>query len=481
MIATFVVYLALVFLVGLFAERYISKSEEGYYLGDRNFGPVATAISAGATDTSGWIFIGAAGYSYVAGISTMWMLPGFVVGYFINWFVVAPRLRRLGTEYNCLSIPDFFEKRYGSNLLKITSSVIIAIFFIAYMGSQLTAAGKAFHTIIDIDYNTGLIFSAFFVLAYTVFGGYRAVVWTDVIQGFIMIMVLVTFPIYMIIKLGGWESFFAQLGQLDPVLLTPAGGSVGAAAFGIIVGLVGFGLGEPGQPHIIQRFLSAKDDKSIREGTFIAMVWVIIVMMGSNLLGLIGRILTPSLADPEYVFPQLVMETMHPILIGVVLGAIFAAIQSTFSSQLMVATQSLASDLLRSISKREYSNKQVITISRITMVILSILATGLALMDIQAVFTLVLYAWAGLGASFGPLIILALYSNAVTKWGAFWGMISGTVTVVIWKSTPYSVYLYEIIPGMLVSTIVILTVSKWTSVAKRDSIPDEAKTGMINR
>ncbi len=479
MIATFVIYLVLVFLIGIMAERFMSKSEEGYYLGDRNFGPVATAISAGATDTSGWIFIGAAGYSYVAGISTVWMLPGFVIGYFINWFVVAPRLRRMGAEYKCLSIPDFFEKRYHSSLLKIVSSIIIAVFFIAYMGSQLTAAGKAFHTIIEIDYNTGLVFSAFFVLAYTVFGGYRAVVWTDVIQGFIMIMVLVTFPIYMIIKLGGWESFFAQLGQIDPILLTPAGGSVGAAAFGVIVGLVGFGLGEPGQPHIIQRFLSAKDDKSIREGTFIAMVWVIIVMVGSNLLGLIGRIVIPNLTDPEYVFPTLVMGTMSPVVIGIVLGAIFAAIQSTFSSQLMVATQSLASDLLRSISKREYTNKQLVRISRITMVVLSILATVLAFMDIQAVFALVLYAWAGLGASFGPLIIFALYSNIVTKWGAFWGMISGTLTVVIWKSTPYADYLYEIIPGMIVSAIVILVVSKLTASSERVRLSEKADTRAV--
>lgn len=331
------------------------------------------------------------------------------------------------------------------------------------MASQLSAAGKTFNSILNLNFNTGIIFCALFVVGYCIFGGYRAVVWTDVIQGIIMLFVLVAFPAYMIIKLGGWNEFFAKVGQIDPILLTPAAGSVGAAAFGLILGLLAFGLGEPGQPHITQRFLSAKDDAAIRNGTFIAMIWVIIVMTGSNLLGLIGRILIPNLKDAEYVFPQLVMNTMHPVIVGFVLGAICAAIQSTFSSQMMVATQALASDLLKSVSKRTFSSRELLLISRSTMVGLGILATGLALLNIQAVFYLVLYAWAGLAASFGPLLILSLYSKAVTRQGAFWGMIVGTLATIIWKSTPYSAYVYEIIPGMLLSTLVILFVSKITA------------------
>lgn len=466
MIAVFIGYLILVFFVGFAAQRFISKSEEGYYLGDRNFGPVATAISAGASDTSGWIFIGAAGYSYVSGISTMWMLPGFIAGYLLNWFVVAPRFRRSGKELGALSLPDYFSKRFHDpkNSLKMLAAAIIAIFFIAYMASQLTAAGKALNAIIEFDYNWGLVLSAAFVIGYSIFGGYRSVVWTDVTQGLIMMAVLVIFPLYMILfQLGGFREFFTTLEMIDPVLLSAGGGTSGAVGFGVILGLIGFGLGEPGQPHIIQRFLSAKDDQTIRQGSVIAMVWVIIVMTGSNLLGLIGRILVPVIDDPEYIFPQVTMDIMHPIIAGIVIGAIFAAIQSTFSSQLMVATQSIASDLLKSITKKEYTSKQNVTISRITMILLGVLSTGLALMNLKAVFDLVLYAWAGLAASFGPLLIFSLYSNKVTRQGAFWGMITGSVVTIVWINASLSSYIYEIIPGMLSAAIVIYFVSKATA------------------
>ncbi|WP_085506150.1 sodium/proline symporter [Thalassobacillus devorans] len=465
MITTFVIYLIAVFAIGVVAERFITKSEAGYYLGDRSFGPVATAISAGATDTSGWIFIGAAGASYVGGISTMWMLPGFVIGYFLNWFIVAPKLRRYGQEKNCLSLADFFEKRFydKSHLLKVTTSIIIVIFFVAYMASQLTAAGKALDAIVNLNFNTGLVLCAAFVLGYAVFGGYRSVVWTDVIQGFIMMGVLVFFPAYMIIQLGGWNSFFNQAANIDPMLLSSTGGATGALGFGVLIGLIGFGLGEPGQPHIVQRFLSAKDDQSIRQGTFIAMIWVIIVMTGSNLLGLIGRIMLPNLSDAEYVFPQLTSDIMPPVVSGIVIGAIFAAIQSTFSSQVMVATQAIASDIFKSVVKKEFTDQQYLKISRVTMVLLGIVATSVALMNIQAVFTLVLYAWAGLASAFGPLLILSLYSNTVTKWGAFSGMLAGALTAIIWVNTPYAAYLYELIPGVIVSFIVIIVVSKLTT------------------
>ncbi|MDI2587584.1 sodium/proline symporter [Psychrobacillus sp. NEAU-3TGS] len=465
MLTVFCVYLVVVFVIGIMAERRMSKSEEGYFLGDRNFGPWATAISAGATDTSGWIFIGAAGYAYTAGISTMWMLPGFIVGYLINWFAVAPRLRKEGEELGALSLVDYFSLKLKDrkNMIKIVASIIVIIFFTAYLASQLTAAGKALNSIVDFDYSWGLVLSAVFVLGYSVFGGYNSAVLTDLFQGLLMLAVLLLFPAYMIFfEFGGPVEFFHILYTLDPVLLSYAGGATGAAAFGIIVGLVGFGLGEPGQPHIVQRFLSAKDDKTVRQASLIAMFWVVVVMMGSNLLGLIGRILIPDLTDPEYVFPTLVGDTMHPIIAGVVIGAIFAAIQSTFSSQLMTVTQSFASDLLKVITKKTYTNEQMIKISRITMLVFGIIATGIALMDIQAVFELVLYAWAGLAASFGTVLLLVLYTNLVTKWGAVWGMITGTVVTMVWINTPWVAYMYELIPAAIISVIVILVVSKFT-------------------
>ncbi|MFY0762453.1 sodium/proline symporter [Metabacillus dongyingensis] len=483
MFTVFLIYLALVFFIGLAAERFISKSEEGYYLGDRNFGPLATAISAGASDTSGWIFIGAVGYAYVAGISTMWMLPGFVAGYLLNWFVVAPRFRRSGEELGALSLPDYFGKRFRDpkNLLKISAGIIIAFFFIAYMASQLTAAGKALSAIVSYDYTWGLILSAAFVTGYSIFGGYRAAVWTEVSQGLIMLGVLILFPLYMILfPLGGFGEFFNTLQSIDPILLSANGGTGGAIGFGVILGLIGFGLGEPGQPHIIQRFLSAKDDQTIRQGSVIAMIWVIVVMTGSNLLGLIGRIMVPDIDDPEYVFPQLTMDIMHPAIAGIIVGAIFAAIQSTFSSQLMVATQTIASDLLKSLSKKTFTPKQMVTISRVTMILLGILSTGLALLNVQAVFNLVLYAWAGLAASFGPLLIISLYTKWVTRQGAFWGMITGAVVTITWINSPLVTYVYEIIPAMLASTTVIYLVSKATAKKEAPFLNSEEEQKTTN-
>ncbi len=473
MLIVFCIYLVIVFAVGVLSERRMTKSEEGYFLGDRNFGPWATAISAGATDTSGWIFIGAAGYAYAAGISTMWMLPGFIVGYLINWFAVAPRLRKEGAELGALSLVDFFSLKLKdrTNVIKIVASIIVIIFFTAYLASQLTAAGKALNSIVDINYSLGLILSAAFVLGYSIFGGYNSAVLTDLFQGLLMLSVLLIFPLYMIIfELGGFGNFFNTLYSIDPILLSSAGGATGAAAFGIIIGLVGFGIGEPGQPHIVQRFLSAKDDKTIRQASLIAMFWVVVVMIGSNLLGLIGRILMPGLADPEYVFPTLVSDTMHPIIAGIIIGAIFAAIQSTFSSQLMVATQSFASDLLKAVTKKKFSDIQMIRISRVTMVGFGIIATLIALMEIQAVFELVLYAWAGLAASFGTVLILLLYTKKVTKWGAVWGMITGSAMTIVWINTPWAGYMYELIPAAIASVIVILVVSKFTKEVEEETV-----------
>lgn len=480
MLTVFFIYLAAVFVIGAFASRYMSKSEDGFYLGDRDFGPIATAISAGATDTSGWIFIGAAGFAYTTGIATMWMLPGFIIGYLLNWFVVAPRFRRQGQELGAMSMADYLHKRLGDRrgIVKLVSAVIIAGFFLASMAAQLSAAQVTVTTVVaDFDPTWSLILSAAFVTGYCLFGGYRAVVWTDVTQGFIMMGVLVLFPVYMIFfELGGPAGFFNTLHGIDPALLTSTGGATGALAFGFLLGNIGFGIGEPGQPHITQRFLSARDDKTIRQGSMVAMVWVIIVMTGSNLLGLIGRVMIPDLKDPEYVFPMVSMDILSPILAGVVLAAVFAAIQSTFSSQVMVATQSVASDTLKSLTKKEFSPQATVWISRITMIVLAVLATLVALSGWNGVFELVLYSWAGLAAAFGPLLIFCLYTDFVTRAGALAGILTGTITVIAWVNTGLATYVYELVPGVVCSTIAILLVSTLTRPRSHNQTDPEAAT-----
>ncbi|PWW31322.1 SSS family solute:Na+ symporter/sodium/proline symporter [Cytobacillus oceanisediminis] len=468
---TVLIYLALVFIVGIYAGRGNGDTEESYFLGKRGFGPVATAISAGATDSSGWIFIGAVGFSYTMGAVTMWMLPSFVVGVLFNWLYLGPRLRKQGKNLGALGVADFFEKKLNdkSHLVKIIAGFLIVIFFIPYMASQLTAAGKTINVLLEIDYNIGLIGSAIFVIAYCFSGGYKSVVFTDVVQGFIMLGVLFFFPLYLTFSLGGWGELWAQLLAVDPILGSAAAGATGSAAFGFIAGLLFYGLGEVGQPHILQRFFSAKDDHSLAAGTWIASAWAVIVMTGSSILGLCARLILPDLADPEFAFPATVIEIMPAIIAGIVVGAIFAAIQSTFSSQLLLAVQTISSDLLKSFSKKEYSQEQLIKYTRITMIILGLIVTGLALANIDTVFALVVYAWSGMASAFGPLLVfLVAAPQKVSKWGAIAGMIIGTLSASIWYVAGLSAYMMEVVPGMICATLAILIVSK--------VIPDQSVT-----
>lgn len=465
MLATIIVYLLLVLIIGNISKRYSTKSEAGFYLGDRKFGPFTSAISAGATDSSGWQFIGAAGFAYTFGISAMWMLPGLVMGYLFNWVFIAPRLNKYAIENNVQNLSDYWEKRFEdkSRLLKRTSGVIISVFFIAYMASQLSAAGITFNAILDLGYGTSIILSVSFVLAYTVLGGYTSIIWTDFIQGIVMLGTLLVVPIAMILSMGGFVDFFQTVKDIDPILTSYTGGEVGAAAFGMIIGLLGIGLAYPGQPQLLQRFVTAKDGRAIHNGTYVSMVWVLVVVTGSNLIGLIGRVVMPGLENPEYVFPNMAMSLFPPVIGGIIVAAIFAAIQSTYSSQMMVATQSVASDIIKTTTKKAYSENQNVIIARVVMIALSVLATSIALFELESVFSLTLYAFAGLASSFGPLMVLSFTKKNITTQGAFSGMVIGTATIVVWKLTPYSVYLYEIIPGMIASTVAILIVSKMTS------------------
>lgn len=470
---TLVIYLAIVFVIGLYNGRGKSQNEEDYYLGERQFGPLPTAISMGATDSSGWIFIGACGYAYSAGAIGIWMLPGFAIGALINWLFLGPRLRHQGKKLGALDLVDFFEKKLHANsndkshTVKIIGAILIVLFFIPYMAAQLTAAGKTINVLVDVDYNIGLIGSAVFVIAYCFSGGYKSVIYTDLMQGSLMLVVFFVFPPVLIFKLGGWNAFWAEVIAIDPILATPASGATGATAFGIILGLITYGVGEIGQPHILQRFFSAKDDTTLKYGTVISTAWMIGVMGGSSLLGLLARVYLPNLADSEYAFPSLVAHLMPAVIVGIVVGAIFAAIQSTFSSQLLVAVQSISSNLLKSFSNKERSQEELVKIGKITMIIMGIVATALALLNIDTVFLLVIYAWSGLASAFGPLLYMLLYfPEKVTKWGAIMGMITGTVVSTLWYLTGLSKYIMELVPGMIVSLIVIILISKLTCKQK---------------
>ncbi len=461
-IIVLIIYLTIVFGIGLYNGRAGAKNEEDYYLGDRSFGALPTAISMGATDSSGWIFIGAIGYAYLAGPVSFWMYPGFAVAALINWLFIGPKLRKESVELGALDLIDYFEKKIHkttkdtSHTVKIVGAALVVLFFIPYMASQLTAAGKTIHSLVNVDYNMGLIFSAVFVTFYCFWGGYKSVIYTDFMQGSLMLLVFFIFPPILIMKIGGWNEFWTAAQTIDPVMGTLTGGAAGSAAVGVILGLLFYGIGEFGQPHILQRFFSAKDDNTLKYGTIVSSLWMIGVMCGSSILGCIARVLVTDLADAEYAFPILVEQVMPPVVSGIVIGAIFAAVQSTFSSQLLVAVQAVASNIIKPLSRKEYSDDELVKIGKITMIVMCVLSTAIALLNIDSVFSLVVYAWSGLASAFGPLCVLLIYRpHRVNKVSAIAGMLVGLVVSTAWYLAGLSVYCMELVPGMIVSWIVI--------------------------
>lgn len=462
-IIIFVLYMAFIMLLGIVSGKQgVGNDEKGFYLGNRSFGFYSTAMSSAATDTSGWIYIGAVGYAYLSGIEFMWMVPGYALGGVISWLLIGPKLRRQSESLGAMDLIDYFEKRLNDrkHLLKLVGGLLIVLFFIPYMGSQLKSAAITMNVVLNINYIAAMVLTAVVVTFYCFFGGYKAVVWTDTVQGTLMLLVLLAVPIYFIFgHFGGWGPFWTQVYAIDPKLTSMVYGKGGAAAFGMVLGYLTTGVGTIGQPHNLQRYFATKD----AEDTFYKGMWVkaafnIISMTGACLLGLIARVALPDIADAEYAFPSLIYAFFSPVLCGIVIAGIFAAIQSTFDSQLLVAVQTIASDFLPIFSKKKLEEKNKIWISRVTMVILSVLAFLIAIMDLDTVFLLILYASNCMASAFGPLLLfLLLAPKMVTKKGALAAMLVGAGVSTVWYATGLAQsVIFEIVPGMISATLVIL-------------------------
>ncbi|MBN1754580.1 sodium/proline symporter [bacterium] len=463
LIFVFIVYMIGVLGVGIVASRF-TKTVKDFFLANRSLGALATGISSVASSESGWVVLGMVGVAYKEGASAIWIAPGCLLGYLLNWYVIARKLRKYTGKLDSLTIPDFLEDRFGDkgHILRLTAAIIIFFCMLGYVGAQFNAAGKAFDAIFKMDYVQGVILGAAITIIYTLLGGFRAVSWTDVLQGLLMVLGLVFLPLYGIIKLGGFGVLFSRLGQIDPYLLTISGKSTGFALVGMIIGYLGIGLGYPGQPHVITRYMAARDNQVLRRGKVIALTWGVFSYYGAIFLGLLGRVILGNIADPEYTFPYVAMKLFHPALAGAMLAAILSAIMSTADSQLLVAASSVARDVYQKIFHKEVHRKSLVFISRLIVLSLGLLSLLLAMTRSRVVFWFVLFAWSGLGASFGPLIILSLFWDRVTRWGAFAGMVVGFSTTVIWKTTGLSNHVYELVPAFIMAAIAIVIVSLLT-------------------
>ncbi|MFC0190459.1 sodium/proline symporter PutP [Fictibacillus aquaticus] len=464
------VYMIGMLLIGWYAYKRTADLSD-YMLGGRNLGPAVTALSAGASDMSGWLLMGLPGAMYATGLSAGWIVVGLTVGAYLNWLYVAPRLRTY-TEVanNSITIPDYFENRFkdSSRILRLTSAFVILVFFTFYSSSGMVSGGQLFETAFGMNYLTGVLITAGVVILYTLFGGFLAVSWTDFVQGAIMFVALILVPIVAIMNVGGWDATFTEIESVKPSLLDAFKGT---SLIGMI-SLMAWGLGYFGQPHIIVRFMAISSVKEMKTARRIGMGWMIFSIVGAMFTGLIGIAYFSEQGAPlkkaETVFIVLSEVLFHPIITGFLLAAILAAVMSTISSQLLVTASAVTEDFYKAFVKRSASDKELVLIGRLSVLAISIIAFVMALNPNDTILNLVGYAWAGFGAAFGPVVLLSLYWKRMTKWGALAGMITGTVTVVVWELIPAFKDVYEIIPGFIACGIAIIVVSLLTAKPSAD-------------
>ncbi len=457
-----IIYMAGMVFIGWYAYKRTSSLTD-YMLGGRGLGPAVTALSAGAADMSGWLLMGLPGAIYVSGLVEAWIAIGLTVGAYLNYVLVAPRLRvYTQVSQDSITIPSYLENRLKdtSHLLRIASGLIILVFFTFYVSSGMVAGGKFFLSSFGLNYHMGLLIVSGVVIFYTLFGGFLAVSYTDVVQGLIMFFALLLVPIVGFFLTGGFSETATSIREVNPQLLNLISG----ASFLGILSAVAWGLGYFGQPHIIVRFMAITSVKEIKSARRIGIGWMILSVIGAIATALIGIAYyqqnTGTIADPETVFIVLGQIIFHPFIAGIMLAAVLAAIMSTISSQLIVTSSALIEDLYKAVFKTDASDKQYVFLGRMAVLIVSIIAMALAWPNNESILKIVSFAWAGFGASFGPVILLSLYWRKITAKGALWGMVTGAITVLIWGNVKLlSDTLYEIVPGFLICWIVTYVVS----------------------
>jgi len=469
---TFAGYIVLMLLIGLAGYRRTGDLSD-YLLGGRQLGRWVTALSAEASDMSGWLLLGLPGYAYLSGLEAGWIALGLLAGTYLNWKLVASRLR-LYTQLagDALTLPEFFEQRFAdhSRLLRVVAALLVLLFFTFYTSSGLVASGKLFEAVFGIEYHSAILAGALVVVAYTFFGGFLAVSWTDLVQGWLMLIALVAVPVAVMEAGGGMQSSIAALRQHNAALLDPFSAASGEPlSLVAIVSLLGWGLGYFGQPHILARFMAIRRVQDVGAARAIAVTWVTITLIAAVLVGVmaVGYLQTPLIgADSEKVFMEMVSVLFHPLVAGVCLAAILAAIMSTADSQLLVASAALSEDFYRAFLRPQASATELVWMGRLAVLGLAAVAISLAMDPDNRVLDLVAYAWAGFGAAFGPTVLLSLYWGRMNRFGALAGMLVGGITVMVWKhleAGPFGLFdLYELIPGFVLSTAAILVFSLLT-------------------
>jgi len=468
-------YFLLMIGIGLHSYYKSDNDVSGFMLGGRKLGPAVTALSAGASDMSGWMLMGLPGMIFLVGVDGIWIAIGLVIGAYCNYLVVAPRLRAYTEVLNdSLTIPEYLERRFADNshILRVLCALIIVTFFAVYTTSGVVAGGKLFESVFNLDYELGLYLTAGVVVIYSTFGGFTAVSTTDFVQGCIMLIALLLVPYVAITNTGGFTATFNILESMPSNML-----ELNNFTFWAVVSALGWGLGYFGQPHIIVRFMAIRSVADLGSARRIGISWMVFSISGAILVGLVGAAYMSSngleIDDPETIFILLANTLFHPLISGFLLAAILAAIMSTISSQLLVASSSLTEDIYHTFIRPNSSQKERLFVARASVVLVSVLALILAHNRDSSILSLVSNAWAGFGAAFGPVILLSLVWDKMTLNAAIAGMVSGAMTVVFWLLSPIQINaqslsqnVYELVPGFFVSLLVIIVVS---SLSKADA------------
>ena len=489
-LVSFVVYMGMMITIGALYMKKTSSSED-YFLGGRGLGAWVAALSAQASDMSGWMLMGLPGAVYAFGTGQAWIAVGLLAGTILNWIFVSGRLRKYTIKANnSLTLPSFFENRVHDKkrILLTTSSVVIVIFFLVYTASAFSAGGKLFQTVFGVDYRAALTIGAAVILIYTFMGGFMAVCVTDFIQGLLMLVGVLAIPIIAFFLLGGTGNLQALLessgvsgGSASFLSLLESGGRPYTAME--IFSQVAWGFGYFGMPHILIRFMAVRDDKEIKKSKWVAIIWCTLSLTFACLIGVIGRAyFSPNvLENSENVFIEMIKKVFMsdlsiPLIGGLFLCGILAAIMSTADSQLLVTASAVSEDIYHKIIRPKADNKKVLLVSRVTVLAVAVIAYIIALDPDNSIMGLVSNAWAGFGSAFGPLVLLSLYWKRTNLPGAVAGIVSGALTVIVWDYIPLAngqtlgsaTGLYSLALGFLISLVLIILVSVSTKAPDKD-------------
>jgi len=455
-------YIAGIYLIGLIASRYIRTTSD-YLLGSRQLNTVTTAFGVGASDMSSWLMMALPASFLVYGFSYIWLPLGLLIGTYINWTLVAKKLRQQTESYgNALTIPSFLSNRFNdqSNSIRIATGLILLTFFTLYASSGLTACAIIIHNEFGLDYIIALYIGATVIVVYTAIGGFIAVSWIDVFQGILILFAILTVPAVITNDLGGIGHTFEILHRTNKNFLDPFNGKSTID----IISMLSWGLGYFGQVHILLRFMAAKSTDVIKTARNICMTWMALALLGASLVGVFGAALFAEnpLENPETVFLKSADILFTPAISGILLAAVFSAIMSAISAQLLASSSAIVEDILLRVKKSHITDKSRLRLNRSAVILITLAATLIAQNAQNSIMSLVSYAWAGLGASFGPVIILSLYWSKMTKAGAIAGMLTGGFTVILWKNFithPDLIQIYEMIPAFLCSFLAIAITS----------------------